>query len=87
MNAQTIAVHFADALNRERSLTEQETAMLMQVVHNTERAKRSWTIADTRKLRRLIAKGCTRREIAQTMGRSCFTIDKRVRRIKERARG
>lgn len=86
MNAQSIALHFADALNRHRSLTDQETDMLMAVVRNAERSRQRWTLADTRQLRKLIAKGCTRREIAQTMGRSCFTIDKRIRRIKGGAR-
>lgn len=82
MNAQAIAIHFADELCRTRALTSEETDMLCSIVRSTERNRTRWTLADTRQLRKLMAKGCTRKEIAQTMERSCFTIDKRMRRIK-----
>ncbi len=85
MNAQAIAIHFADELCRTRALTSEESDMLCSIVRSTERNRTSWTLADTRQLRKLMAKGCTRKEIAQTMERSCFTIDKRMRRVRARA--
>lgn len=93
MNARAVALQFAHELGLHRPLTPQEAQYVERYASDPrcnnrgQSARQRWTLADTRQLRKLMAKGCTRREIAQAMGRSCFTIDKRIRRIKGGARG
>lgn len=91
MNAQVIAIHFADELCRQRALTQEETDMLCEVVSKSRQdraGKVFWTAKDDRTLRRLKR---TRRaaEIAEIMGRTTRAVEARLMRLrqKEMARG
>jgi hypothetical protein len=87
VNAQSIAIHFADQLCRERALTNQETDMLMTVV-DKQRRRMLWTAKDDRDLRRL-SRLMPAHVVAEQMGRTPWSVRNRIRRlkVKEVARG
>jgi DNA-binding CsgD family transcriptional regulator len=89
MKPESIAIHFADALCRERSLTQQESDMLVQVVM-AERRERSpgkifWTAKDDRTLQRL-RRTHRAAEIAAKMGRTTRAVETRLLRLKRKER-
>jgi hypothetical protein len=83
MNAEAIAIQFADALCRERPLTKTETDRLCEVMRSQTGTKRTiWTQADDRTLRRLLGKRMTAEKIAEKMGRTLHSIQARKKRLK-----
>ena len=89
MNAQSIAIAFADALCRERALSPQESDMLVQVVMTDRReqapGKVFWTAKDDRTLRRL-RRTHRAAEIAGKMGRTTRAVEARLLRLRQKDR-
>jgi hypothetical protein len=87
MNAVT---YFADALSRERPLTEQDLDILCRALsRNAKGNRRLWGQADDRELSRLRRKMLTADQIAEKMGRTAWSVRSRIRALnrKERDRG
>jgi len=80
MNAQAIAVHFADELCRCRALTPAESQMLCKVVEK-QRRRMLWTAKDDRTLKRL-SRLMPAHAVAKEMGRTDWSVRNRVRRLK-----
>lgn len=82
--------YFADALSRERPLTDEETDRLCRALSREPKGnRRLWGQADDRELSRLRRKMMTADEIAEKMGRTPWSVRSRIRALnrKERDRG
>jgi hypothetical protein len=83
----SIATFFADALNRERGLTQVESELLGRLLSRapSEPVMRRWSGADDRDLLRLHV-SMTAPQIAQQMDRTPWAIRSRLRALKRKAR-
>lgn len=84
MNAQTIAMHFADELSRQRALTQDETDMLMAIV---EKRRRDWTDEEVAKLRSMRAARKLAPQIARELGRSVAAVRSMGRQMRRKEIG
>lgn len=84
MDPVTIGIVLADALNRERSLTEWESGLVAALVAKALHPQplRRWTTAQDEQLRELLELGHTAAEIGARVGRSTDAIHTRVKRLK-----
>lgn len=87
MSPQTIAVSFAERLNKMRALTDDETDMLCAVLSLTreKRSYRSWKAKDDRELQRMLRRGMRASEIAQATGRTTMAVRNRIHRLRAKA--
>lgn len=86
MNALTIAMHFAQALERARPLTRDESRMVLRLTRGLK-PKAPWTEEDDRRLAWLDARRTTAVKIARVMGRTPQAIRSRRRNLKRREKG
>ena len=83
-NVLAIALAFANALNRERDLTEWESGLVAVLVAKGRQRTplRRWTPAQDDQLSRLTRGGLTAAEIGSRVGRSTDAIHTRIKRLK-----
>lgn len=91
MNALGTARFFAEALSRERPLTDTEIDKLCRVQSIERQATgqsliRRWAATEDARLRRLLRTTKTAIEIAEMMGRSPAAIRSRIRELKKMKR-
>lgn len=86
MNAVSIGIALADALNRERALTQWESGLVAALVTKTPHAQplRRWTQAQDEQLLVLVSDGPTAPEIALRMGRTAWSVRSRLRTLKRK---
>ncbi|MDR6790796.1 hypothetical protein J2Y58_004179 [Sphingomonas sp. BE138] len=79
-----IGFALADALNRERALTDWESGLVAALVARTlhPRPLRRWSAAQDEQLRDLIGSGHTAAEIGARIGRSTDAVHTRIKRLK-----
>lgn len=84
MDPVTIGIALADALNRERSLTDWESRLVAALVAKALHPQplRRWTTEQDEQLRSLLGRGLTAAEIGERIGRSTDAIHTRVKRLK-----
>jgi len=85
MNMQSAALLFADALSRERKLTDAESDVLYGVAASSC-PRRLWTAADNRQLARL-ARTKRAPQIAEETGRGVWAVRKQLQRLRMKDRG
>ena len=83
MRAEDIAVAFADRLGAYRSLTSDETDMLLAVI---EKRRREWTQEELDTLQRGRAARRLMPAIARDIGRSAQAVRTKVRELKRKER-
>jgi len=88
MRLEDIAIHFADVVNRSRSLTPEESRMVSIVLARKEKPSRGWSRKDLSELRRMKAAGQRAPYIGRKLGRSPGAVNSMWRNMKRRdARG
>jgi DNA-binding NarL/FixJ family response regulator len=80
-------IFFANALSRERALTEAETDMLCRSMQREPTGRRLWTQADDREIARLARKGLKAPQIAERVGRTAMAVRLRLHRLGKRDGG
>ncbi|WP_085810715.1 GcrA family cell cycle regulator [Sphingomonas sp. TZW2008] len=80
----SIGFALADALNRERSLTQWESGLVAALAAKALHPQplRRWTSTQDEQLRDLLSRGHTAAEIGAQIGRSTDAIHTRVKRLK-----
>lgn len=77
------ALFFADRLNRERGLRDDELAALDSIT-KCNGSRRMWTARDDRELGKMIRQGLTAVTIADQLKRTPHSVRSRIRDLKRR---
>jgi len=79
-------VFLGEALGRERPLTEHESRILQRAVRHGAGAFRRWTDMEDRRLMKMHRARIRASDIAETLGRSEYSVATRLRDLKKRER-
>jgi hypothetical protein len=84
LSGDAAVVFLAEALGRERQLTEHESRILQRAVKRGHGAFRRWTVGDDVRLMKMHKAKRRAADIAEALGRTEYAVTTRLRDLKKR---